>query len=115
MHLAAAMAFQSSASSESPIPHATPLVAHRRVVRIDALQPVQPRETPSERCRGRVPDCLEGIGADMMARAGLDTRGGTRAAVELRGADARGSFADERGAVDRHDALAVASAGNLRP
>lgn len=50
-----------------------PLVAHRRIVRIDLpCSPCNRVRLPPERCRGHVPDCLEGISSDMVYRAGLE-------------------------------------------
>ena len=58
----------------------SPLVAHRRVVRIDLpCSPCNRVRLPPERCRGHVPDCLEGIGADRVARAGLELLAEVRA------------------------------------
>jgi ADP-heptose:LPS heptosyltransferase len=74
MHLAAAMGTPVVGvfGISDPLRYA-PLVAHRRVVRIDLpCSPCNRVRLPPERCRGHVPDCLEGIGADMVARAGLD-------------------------------------------
>jgi ADP-heptose:LPS heptosyltransferase len=50
-----------------------PLAPHRRIVRIDLpCSPCNRVRRPPERCQGHVPDCLEGITADMVYRAGLD-------------------------------------------
>jgi len=74
MHLAAAMGTPVVGvfGISDPARYA-PLVAHRRVVRIDLpCSPCNRVRLPPERCRGHMPDCLEGIGSDMVARAGLD-------------------------------------------
>jgi ADP-heptose:LPS heptosyltransferase len=74
MHLAAAMGTPVVGifGISDPARYA-PLVPHRRIVRIDLpCSPCNRVRLPPERCRGHVPDCLEGIGADMVARAGLD-------------------------------------------
>ena len=74
MHLAAAMGVPVVGIFGISDPaRYSPLVAHRRIVRIDLpCSPCNRVRLPPERCRGHVPDCLEGIGADMVARAGLD-------------------------------------------
>jgi ADP-heptose:LPS heptosyltransferase len=74
MHLAAAMGTPVVGvfGISDPARYA-PLAAHRRVVRIDLpCSPCNRVRLPPERCRGHVPDCLEGIGAAMVASAGLD-------------------------------------------
>ncbi len=74
MHLAAAMGTPVVGvfGLSDPARYA-PLVPRRRIVRIDLpCSPCNRVRLPPERCRGHVPDCLEGIGADMVARAGLD-------------------------------------------
>ncbi len=74
MHLAAAMGTPVVGifGISDPARYA-PLVARRRIVRIDLpCSPCNRVRLPPERCRGHVPDCLEGIGAEMVARAGMD-------------------------------------------
>jgi ADP-heptose:LPS heptosyltransferase len=74
MHLAAAMGTPVVAvfGLSDPARYA-PLAPHRRIVRIDLpCAPCNRVRLPPERCRGHVPDCLEGIGSDMVYRAGLD-------------------------------------------
>jgi hypothetical protein len=54
-------------------------VPHRRVVRIDlACSPCNRVRRPPTRCEGHVPDCLEGISAETVYRAGLDLLGEVR-------------------------------------
>ncbi len=74
MHLAAAMGTPIVAVFGVSDPRRyAPLVPRRRIVRIDLeCSPCNRVRLPPERCRGRVPDCLEGIGADAVYRAGLD-------------------------------------------
>jgi ADP-heptose:LPS heptosyltransferase len=74
MHLAAAMGTPLVAvfGVSDPARYA-PLAPHRRIVRIDLpCSPCNRVRLPPERCRGHVPDCLEGIGAGMVAQAGFD-------------------------------------------
>lgn len=74
MHLAAAMGTPVVAvfGVSSPERYA-PLAPHRRLVRIDIpCSPCNRVRLPPERCRGHVPDCLEGITAAMVEQAGLD-------------------------------------------
>jgi lipopolysaccharide heptosyltransferase II len=85
MHLAAAMGTPLVAvfGLSDPARYA-PLGLSQRIVRIDLwCSPCNRVRRPPARCRGRVPDCLEGIGADMVVQAGLDLlRQPRRAAVE---------------------------------
>jgi len=74
MHLAAAMGTPVVGvfGLSEPARYA-PLVARRRIVRIDLpCSPCNRVRLPPERCRGHVPDCLEGISAAMVSRAGLE-------------------------------------------
>jgi ADP-heptose:LPS heptosyltransferase len=73
-HLAAAMGTPVVAvfGLSDPARYA-PLVPLRRIVRIDlACSPCNRVRLPPAPCRDRVPECLEGIAADMVFRAGLD-------------------------------------------
>jgi ADP-heptose:LPS heptosyltransferase len=74
MHLAAAMGTPVVAVFGLSDPRRyAPLVPHRRVVRIDlACSPCNRVRRPPTRCEGHVPDCLEGISAETVYRAGLD-------------------------------------------
>lgn len=92
MHLAAAMGTPLVAvfGLSDPARYA-PLGPSRRIVRIDLwCSPCNRVRRPPRRCRGHVPDCLEGIGTDMVVRAGLDllreARRGRVEADERRGA-----------------------------
>jgi ADP-heptose:LPS heptosyltransferase len=74
MHLAAAMGVPVVGvfGISDPARYA-PLTPHRRIVRIDLpCSPCNRVRLPPERCRGHVPDCLEGIAADMVHRAGME-------------------------------------------
>jgi lipopolysaccharide heptosyltransferase II len=74
MHLAAAMGTPTVGvfGISDPARYA-PLVPHRRIVRIDLpCSPCNRVRLPPERCRGHVPDCLEGISVDMVYRAARD-------------------------------------------
>jgi ADP-heptose:LPS heptosyltransferase len=84
MHLAAAMGTPLVAvfGLSDPARYA-PLGPAQRIVRIDLwCSPCNRVRRPPARCQGRVPDCLEGIGPDMVVRAGLDLlRPGRRASA----------------------------------
>jgi lipopolysaccharide heptosyltransferase II len=74
MHLAAAMGTPVVAvfGISDPARYA-PLAPHRRIVRIDLpCSPCNRVRLPPARCRGHVPDCLDGIHADAVVRAALD-------------------------------------------
>ncbi len=50
-----------------------PIAAHQRVVRIDLpCSPCGRVRLPPERCRGHVPDCLDGISVETVVSAALD-------------------------------------------
>lgn len=50
-----------------------PLAAHHRVIRIDLpCSPCGRVRLPPERCRGHVPDCLDGIGVETVVSAALE-------------------------------------------
>ena len=50
-----------------------PLAAHQRVIRIDLpCSPCGRVRLPPERCRGHVPDCLDGISVDRVVSEALD-------------------------------------------
>jgi ADP-heptose:LPS heptosyltransferase len=74
MHLAAAVGTPVVAvfGLSSPLRYA-PLAPFHRIVRIDLpCSPCNRVRLPPAWCRGHVPDCLEGITADMVQRAGLE-------------------------------------------
>jgi lipopolysaccharide heptosyltransferase II len=74
MHLAAAMGTPLVAvfGLSDPARYA-PLAPHRRIVRIDLpCSPCNRVRKPPARCVGHVPDCLEGISAETVYRAGID-------------------------------------------
>jgi ADP-heptose:LPS heptosyltransferase len=74
MHLAAAMGTPVVAVFGLSDPRRyAPLSPHRRIVRIDLpCSPCNRVRLPPARCQGHVPDCLEGIEAEMVYRAALD-------------------------------------------
>ncbi len=74
MHLAAAMGTPVVAVFGLSDPRRyAPLVPHRRIVRLDLeCSPCNRVRRPPARCEGHVPDCLEGISAETVYRAGLD-------------------------------------------
>ena len=50
-----------------------PIAAHQRVIRIDLpCSPCGRVRLPPERCRGHVPDCLDGISVETVVSAALD-------------------------------------------
>lgn len=74
MHLAAAVGTPIVAvfGPSTPLRYA-PLAAHSRVVRIDLpCSPCNRIRLPPVRCRGHVPDCLEGISTEMVIAAAED-------------------------------------------
>jgi ADP-heptose:LPS heptosyltransferase len=74
MHLAAAVGTPLVAlfGPSNPIRYG-PLGTHQRVLRIDLpCSPCGRVRLPPERCRGHVPDCLDGIAVDTVVRAALE-------------------------------------------
>jgi ADP-heptose:LPS heptosyltransferase len=71
MHLAAAVGAPVVALFGPSIPaRYAPLSARSRVVRIDLpCSPCNRIRLPPDRCRGHVPDCLDGIGVDAVLAA----------------------------------------------
>jgi ADP-heptose:LPS heptosyltransferase len=88
MHLAAAVGTPIVAVFGPSMPaRYAPLARHRRIVRIDLpCSPCNQIRLPPERCRGHVPDCLEGISSEMVYRAARDLM----AEVETAAAGGRG-------------------------
>lgn len=74
MHLAAAVGTPVLAIFGPSLPSRyAPLSAHSRIVRIDIhCSPCNLMRSPPERCRGRVPDCLAGIGSADVLRAATE-------------------------------------------
>ena len=63
-----------------------PLAAHSRVVRIDLpCAPCNQIRLPPERCRGHVPDCLDGIGVQLVVNAARDLAREVSAAQKVEG------------------------------
>lgn len=86
MHLAAAVGTPIVAifGPSAPARYA-PIARHHRIVRIDLpCSPCNQIRLPPARCRGHVPDCLEGISSDMVYRAAVDLM------AEVESAAARG-------------------------
>lgn len=74
MHLAAAMGTPIVAlfGPSNPLRYG-PLGAHQRILRIDLpCSPCGQVRLPPERCRGHVPDCLDGISVDTVVAAATD-------------------------------------------
>jgi ADP-heptose:LPS heptosyltransferase len=74
MHLAAAVGTPVVAlfGPSNPLRYG-PLGAHQRVLRIDLpCSPCGQVRLPPERCRGHVPDCLDGISIDAVVAAAVD-------------------------------------------
>jgi ADP-heptose:LPS heptosyltransferase len=74
MHLAAAVGAPVVAlfGPSNPLRYG-PLGAHQRVLRIDLpCSPCGQVRRPPERCRGHVPDCLDGISVDTVVAAAVD-------------------------------------------
>jgi ADP-heptose:LPS heptosyltransferase len=74
MHLAAAVGAPVVAlfGPSNPLRYG-PLAAHQRVLRIDLpCSPCGQVRLPPERCRGHVPDCLDGISVDAVVAAAVD-------------------------------------------
>ena len=74
MHLAAAVATPVVAvfGPSDPIRYA-PRDGRHRIVRVDLpCSPCNRIRLPPARCVGHTPDCLEGIGVDMVYRAAID-------------------------------------------
>lgn len=74
MHLAAAVGAPIVAVFGPSMPwRYGPLAPHTRVVRIDLeCAPCNQIRLPPERCRGKVPDCLDGIGVQLVVNAARD-------------------------------------------
>ena len=74
MHLAAAVGTPVVAlfGPSNPLRYG-PLAAHQRVLRIDLpCSPCGQVRLPPERCRGHVPDCLDGISVDAVVAAAVE-------------------------------------------